>query len=370
MDLIFAQVGLGNEFASETVQDSLNLFIGTGDAWDRLWELVVEPTQPIWIAAIAIAKLIFGFSLFFYLYISIQNSGNDLSPRVFLDILPLPLLIGFLLAGDGLFLAGVVRGLRAIFQFFIEDALRIQIAGLSISDAIRMIQNTAVANTRARAIFTECVPMSGAQLMDCVQDPTKIDQTRQLLDLPPPPGILSGSVPEGVLNTLGNAVGAIANPPTAVSFVAKAISTVVTGGWLFIVQTILLAIQFVFINIVEAAALLTAISAPIFVSFSLFTIQAPLFYLWLVNFIGLYFLQLAYISLVGFYALIACQLDQAGIPVGTIMLDLGFLFFIAIFAPGLAAVIARGGGVLLYSQLSSNAARLTSDVATAVAGFF
>lgn len=367
MIYLFSQVGFGSERAASTVQNSLTLFNGTGDAWDRLWLLVVEPTQPVWLAAISIAQIIFGFSLFYYLYISIKNIPGDLSPRHFLAIMPLPLVVGLFLAGDGVLLAGLVRILRLIFQFFIEQALRFQIAGISISEAIRTLDNTAIANDQARAIFAECNKMGGTELMNCIQDPAKLDQTRTLLDLPPPPGILGGSVPEGIVNAAGNAIGLIANPPTA--FVANAVSSVLTGGWLAIVQIILHAVQFVFINIVEAAALLTALSAPIFVSFSLFTIQAPLFALWLVNFIGLYFLQLAYISLVGFYALIACQLDQAGIPVGTTMLDLAFLFFIAIFSPSLSVAIALGGGRALYAQLSANAASVTRTVAFAVASF-
>ncbi|BAZ47129.1 hypothetical protein NIES4102_41750 (plasmid) [Chondrocystis sp. NIES-4102] len=349
-NLLVAQIATGNELSLNILERSLEFYQQTGESWDRMWDLVVNPTQPLWVAAIGIGKFIFGFSLFFYTYIVIAKMGTVSSTRELLDQMPLPLFVSFMFAGTGQLLATLVIGLKEIFQYFIVLTLQIQIAGISVNQALQDIQSTAIANNRARIIFSDCLSQTGLQLNDCINDPIKIQQAQDLLN--GSGRILGGNVLEAILS----AVTADGNTVTdaATSFAASALSTVFGSIWLSIVQVILLTIQHVFINSIEATSLLTAIAAPVFLGFSLFTTNAPIFYLWISSFIGLYFVQLSYVFLIGFYSVVVSQLDQAGVEVGTIILDLAFLFFVSIFSPIIAIYISLGGGVKLYDQIASN----------------
>jgi hypothetical protein len=356
INLIFvAQVATGNELSQQLLEESLELFVSTGESWDRLWELVVNPTQPLWIASVTIAQFIMGFSLLFYAFVIFKNIDNYPTTRQVIDQMPLPLFLGFLITGNGTLLANLVLGLREIFQYFMVLALQIQIAGISVNEALQKIQNTGIVNNRARIIFSECLDKTGTQLTECVSDPVKIAQAEQILN-----GI--GSVFQGnALEAILSAISPGNIAAGATSFLAGAIATVVATPIIAIIQIILLVFQHAFINIVEAALLLTAISAPIFLGLSLFTKDAPLFVLWGTNFISLFFIQLGYIVLIGFNASVVSLMELAGQPVGSTILDLAFLFFMAIFAPGLAVVIAWGGGILLYNQIQNNAVRTIAN---------
>lgn len=352
MDYLIAQVATGNELSLDTLESSLELFRATGQGWDRIWNLVVNPTQPLWVASVYISRLIMGFSLFFYAFLILSKIDQFANPRVILDWMPLPLTLAFFFAGNGTMLSALVLGVRSLFQGFGVTVLRIQINGISINQTISTIQSTGIANDRARVIFADCLSLTGKEFTDCLQDPVKLEQARQLLAAQPQ-NLLSGNVLDTVINIVTAIPGAITNAAT--SFIGSTVATIFGTPAFTIVRLILLGWQHVFVNIIEATLVLTAISAPIFLSLSLFTVNAPLFFLWLTSYLGLFFTQLAYISLVGIYALLVSQLDQAGVPLGSIVTDFVFLLFIAIFAPLVAVGIAMGGGIKLYEQLSSNA---------------
>ena len=355
---LFAQVATGNELSLNILESSLNFYQETGLAWDRVWDLVANPTQPLWVAAVAIGRFIFGFSLLFYTYIKISEMGTVTSTRQVLDQIPLPLFVAFMFAGSGQLLSALVLGLREIFQYFIVLALQIQIAGISVNQALQDIQSTAIANNRARIIFSDCLTQTGLQLNDCVNDPAKIEQAQQLLG--GSGNILGGNVLQAILNAVTSGGSTVIDGATA--FAASALSTVFGSIWLSIIQVILLVIQHLFINLIEATALLTATSAPIFLGFSLFTANAPIFSLWLASFIGLYFVQLSYVFLIGFYGVVVSQLDQAGVQVGTVVLDIAFLFYVSVFSPAVAIGISIGGGIKLYEQVASNVEKTVSFV--------
>jgi hypothetical protein len=359
---LLAQVATGNELSLNILENSLNFYQVTGESWDRMWDLIVNPTQPLWLAAIDIAKFIFGFSLLFYAFFVYSRLDSFVSSRQIVDQMPLPLFLVFLLAGNGQLLSAVVLGLREIFQYFMVMALQIQIAGISVNEAIQRIQSNGIANNRVRTIFADCLSQTGLQLTECVNDPTKIQQAQDLLN--GSGDLFGGNALEAILSAVTSGGQSVASGATA--FVGSAIATVLASPIIFFIQIILLVIQHVFINLIEAVALLTGISAPVFLAFSLFTTNAPIFALWLTSFIGLYFAQLGYVFLIGLYASVISVMDQAGVPVGTIVLDIAFLFYISVFSPLVAVGISLGGGIKLYEQIASNVEKLVTLIITTV----
>ncbi len=355
LSLFFAQIGTGNEMARGVVESSLSLFQQTGEAWQRIFDLIIDPAHPLWSASVDVAQLIMGISLFYFAFTVYLRLDSIPNPRALLDAIPLPLFLSLLITNNGQFLAGLVLTIRDIFLYFLVRTLQIQVAGIAVNDAIARIQNTAIANNRARIIFADCLDKTGTALTDCVNDPVKIDSARSLLGSFN--GIFSGNALSAILDVLS----------TPTSFVASALQTVIASPIIAIIQIILLTLQWAFINIVEAALLLTAISAPIFLAFSLFSESAPLFILWLTNYLGLFFIQLGYVALVGFNAAIISAAELAGQPIGSIVTDLALLAFQAVFAPGLAVVLASGGGILLFLQMQGKSAEIARAGAKALA---
>jgi len=183
-------------------------------------------------------------------------------------------------------------------------------------------------------------------LEECVNDPAKIEQARDILNRTE--GLLNGNVLEGILGLVGDAITFI--PDQFFSAITNVFGTI----WVAILQVILLVLQYSFIQSIEASLLLTAISGPIFLGFTLFTVDAPIMIFWISSMMGLYFGQLGYISLISLYAVVVSQLDNAGVPIGTVLSDLIFLTYIALFAPTIAILISIGGGLKLYGQISNN----------------
>ena len=346
--LQLAQVATGNELARGVVEASLVLIESTGESWQRIWDLIINPTQPMWVASMSIAQFIVAISLLTFAVGTLRNLDALASARQVIDEMPLPIILGFFLAGNGTLLSNLVLGLREIFLFFLVTVLRIQIAGISVNEALQKIQNTAIVNNRARVIFADCLDKTGTQLNDCVTDPVKIQQAQDILN-----GI--GSVFNGnAIEAFLSAISPSNISAGATSFIASAVTTVIATPMIAIIQFVLLILQLAFINIVEAALVLTAISAPVFLGFSLFSRAAPLFIYWLITYSGLFFIQLGYVALVGFNASVVSLMELAGQPVGTIMTDVALLTFMAIFAPALAVAIASGGGVLLYLKIQDS----------------
>ena len=348
----FGQVGLGNEISSSILNRSLDFFQATGEAWDRNWDLIVNSTQPMWVAAISIGEFFFGLSLFFYLFIRISRVGFVASTKEIYDQAPLPLTVSFLFAGNGQLLSLLILGLRAIFQSFMVLILQIQVAGISINNVLQDIQNTAITNNRAREIFSDCLTQTGLQLEECVNDPAKLEQAQDLVSRSD--GLLNGNVLEGILELVGHAATFVPDQ------YFNAISNIFGTIWLSVLQLILLVLQYCFIQAMEAVTLLTAISGPIFLGFSLFTVEAPIIILWIASLMGLYFGQLGYIALISLYALVVSQLNNAGVPIGTMISDLVFLTFISVFAPIIAVLISIGGGIKLYEQISNKVTTLVT----------
>jgi hypothetical protein len=127
-----------------------------------------------------------------------------------------------------------------------------------------------------------------------------------------------------------------------------------------LIRFFLFSLQWAFVNILEAALLLTALFVPIAMGLSLLPFQGRPIFAWLTGFLSLIGAQLGYNILVG---LVAAVVVRSG---GEIVTDLAFAAFLSLFAPALALLIARGGGLALYNGLANNIKALLDFASNAV----
>jgi hypothetical protein len=333
----FSQLDYGNEEARLVLEKSFRLTQNTARSWDRLWEVSVDPGQPLWQALTELGGLIAALSL---IYLIIKESNNkSLGLERVIDMLKFPLAIAILLSGNGFILANMIKALRVFAQYWLGRILEMTFAGISISEAIQKIQNTLVANSRAREIFSECISKSGPELQACLQDPVKIEQAEQLSQS------LSGGTPP----LQGNILEQVA------SGVVTTLDSIFNAPFIGIFHLVLITLQWCFVNGIEASLLLMALYAPIALGLSTLPIQGPNIIKWLSGYISLLLMSLGYVIVVGFTANVLALTEQAGQPLGSATVDSSFLVFISIIAPALAIAISKGVGDGLFEGISRGA---------------
>jgi hypothetical protein len=350
--LVAQQNGLGNEAAKIVLDSSINLTKNTAQSWDRIWELTVNPAEPLWQALVEIGAFIAAASI---IYLAIKE-GNRLVDNPtwqrLITMMQFPLAIAILFGGNGIFLVGIIKYVRAVAYFWLNKILEMTFAGVSVSEALQKIQNTSVADARAREIFADCIDKTGLDLQDCLSDPIKLQQASDMLQT------LSGA--DGLSTPLdGNLLAQAGN------FVESGLTAIVVNPFVELTTTLLIALQWAFINAIEASLILTALFAPIALGLSMIPSAGPTIFAWFSGYLSLFLMQLGYVILVGFTALILSLTEQAGQPLGSTIVDLGFLMFLSIIAPVIAIAIANGGGRAVFNGISRGAVTAITTAASA-----
>ena len=343
---ILAQINYGNERAGQIINDSLRLHQNTSESWQRLWDISVNPGEPLWQALCQLGGFIAAVSLI-YLMVK-ESSDRSLDLTKVIEMAKFPLGIGVLLIGNGYYLAGLILYMRSVSLFWLTRILNMTFAGVSIHEAIGKIQNTSVANARAREIFSECIDKTGTALAECVQDPIKLQQAEALLqNLSGSNAPLNGTILEQVVDR-------------AVSSLVGAINIPFVNAMTFLLNIL----QWGFVNLIEASLLLTAIFCPVALGLSILPATGPTIFKWLSGYISLLLMPLGYVIIVGFTANVLVLTEKAGQPLGSSFIDVAFLLFISFFAPLIAVRISKGIGDGVYEGISRGV-KLTSEAGMA-----
>ena len=332
------QINTGNNAAQGILERSLNISQETFESWNRLWDLTVSPDSVLWQALTDIGTFLAVMSI---LYLTIKEVNADsLTYRRLVTIVQLPLFVILFLAGNGKILADTVMAMRQIALYWLSQVLNLTIADISISEAIQKIQNTTVANGRAREIFSECLEQTGLQLQECVQDPVKTQQAQELLQ-----NLGQGnSVPlQG--NILERVVSGVFE-----GYVNIAIQTPIK-----VIEFFMAVLQWAFMNGVEAALLLAALFAPVAVGFSMIPSAGPTIFKWFSGYVALFLMQLGYVIIVGFSAMVLALSENSSQNFGSLYTDIAFLTFLAIFAPIMAMAISKGMGDGIFAAINRSA---------------
>lgn len=131
-----------------------------------------------------------------------------------------------------------------------------------------------------------------------------------------------------------------------------------------IIQSVLYAVQWAFVNIVEASLLIAAVMAPIALALSVLPVAGRPIWAWASGFIGLMGLQISYNLLVGIVAVVLVNTQGGALEVSQ---NLGFLMFIAIFAPALTTAIASFSATNLFTAISRRANGVASTITGGIA---
>lgn len=355
--LFFAQEG--SQAASEVIRQSLQLSQDTVESWQRIWNAAIDPNSvEIWAGTVDFGVLLGTLSI---IYLSINSAGELAKTTSWSKILEMflwPITVFIFFLGNGRLLAQVVKIVRAIGYAQVANILNIQLAGVTFRQAVDQVRLNNLSINRIQQIYGECINLLGSELNECWQ--SKEAEAQEMLkqlgastDVSPAQNFL-----DVILNF--TVVGGIRDVG---SFIEGGFTQVLQDKFVPLIETILYALQWAFVNILDACLLGTALFAPIALGLSILPTAGRLIIGWGCTTIALFGIQLGYNMLVG---IIAVVLVSTTGNFAEVVSDLGFLLIAAIFAPAIAYRLGKGGGVALFDTASRKAAQITTAATSAV----
>ena len=347
----------GEGDAMGIIGGSINLAKQTAEAWNTSWVTILQTQDSgLWFGLVKLGITLGGISI---LYLS-MTSGKEIIERQawseLASIFVWPLVIMFFLGSNGNVLAKSIFLTRTFAYQRVQGVLEAQLGEVTFKNAIRQVNLTGIGREQLENLYKECQTKTGAELLSCWES-KQVEGEKIIQDIE----ARNGGPLKGLKAFADNIIKA-----TPLGAVGTAVNLAVDPGTVFrdtaitIVRFILYSLQWAFVNMLEAALLITALFAPIALGLSLLPLQGRPIWAWFSGFISLFGLQLGYNIIVGLSAAI---LVKSG---AELVSDVAFLFFIAVFAPVLASLIAGGGGIALYNGIANNVKAIVDIMGNAI----
>lgn len=343
----------GGEQSLDLLNDAITIAQNTVESWNELWSVTFLATEnTFWDALVELGKVLAGFSILYLTFTEGKEILEKTSWSRLVTILIWPMIIMFFLGNHGNLLAQTVLLVRNIGHAQVQNVLEFEVAGIVFEDAIVDITIANVAREQIEALYNECKGLSDDAFPSCWEE--KQESLESIIESAEEK---SGGWIESLRKlgeTVGNVVAVARGDFSKVGETFRSIH-------IPIIRFILKSVQWAFVNILEAALLLTATFAPIAMGLSLLPLQGRPIFTWLIGMIYLFGAQLGYNIIVGLTAVVIMKSNAE------LASDISFLFFISIFAPALAVLISSGGGIALYNGMSSRIQQLANILSNAIA---
>lgn len=346
----------GAQEGADILSSSIELSRETAESWNQAWvELFQDGESGLWIGVVRLGTILGALSI---LYLAVKDGSQIIEKGSWLELARLfvwPLVIVFFLANNAALLAGTIGITRAIASEQVSSVLDYQLGNLTFRDAMSRQGISEAAEAQLINLYSDCMGLPPEEQLECRAE--RAEEAEAILDAAEQQANIE-------LAPLRAAVGLFrtVNPALDLGLTAAELPTLIENDLLRLVRTILYALQWMVVNLLEAALLLTALFAPVAMGLSLLPFQGRMIFAWLVGFISLFGVQFGYNLVVG---LVANRIGETS--VSTIN-DIGFALLLAIGAPVLAGIIAKGGGVAAYSGLQGTVSRINA-AAVGIAAF-
>jgi hypothetical protein len=347
----------GESDALDIITSSMELSRATVESWNTVWLVTLDPlASGLWIGLIQLGITLGAASI---LFLAITTGKEIIEKQSWSELASLfiwPVVIMIFLGANGHVLAGTIKFIRSFSYAQVQHVLQLQVGELTFREAIANVAITGIAKQQLENLYSECQGKVGTELVECWN--SKQEQAEAIVT---EAERRARSLLEP-LRAFGQALWNASLPGQ----ISGAVRLTTDPGSVFrdiaipIIRFILYALQWGFVNILEAALLLTALFAPISMGLSLLPLQGRPIWAWLTGFITLFGVQLGYNIVVGLTAVV---LVKSG---AELVSDVAFLFFLSIFAPGLSVLVAGGGGFALYNGVSSNVKGLIDMFSSAI----
>jgi hypothetical protein len=318
----------------------------TFTSWIEVWDKVIFDTANsfLWIGLVSLGLSIAALAIVYLLF----NEGKELIQKQdwagLVNMTIWPLIIAIMLGNNGLLLSQSVKILRGVSLGGIKMAQEIQIAGTSAQSALNDVLITNAGKQKIEAEINACKGKEQQALVDCLEG-ARANIEQIVKDTEAANG---GAIPSAFKRVADDFISAIADLATNVGegdlagVGQELVGIAMRNTFVPILTVVLAAIQWAFVNILEASLFLSAAFAPIAMGLSLLPLQSRPIVAWVFGFFTIVGIQLGYNIIVGIVAIVIAKANAEYFT------DVAFGFFLAIFAPTLAYAFAKGGGVAMY----------------------
>jgi hypothetical protein len=346
------------------IKTSFELAKNTFDSWKEVWnEAIFNADATLWKALVSASLTITGLCLIWLLFTEGKEAINKQDWGSMTSMLVWPIIIAILLGGNGYLLANSVKVLRGVGLNTIAFVQQVQIGEYKAKDALENLAVSQAGRAQIQSAIRECDGKQGIDKQECFKRAiVTIDSVVEQAE-----SSWSGSIIGDFSDKVKALKNAIARAIDAggevlegdIAAAADAIAGIVLrDSAMGIVTIILNAVQWAFVNILEASLLLHCVLAPMAIAMSILPLQTRPIVAWITGLISLFGIQLCYNIIVGIVALVIVKTD------GSFAGDLGFAFMLAVFAPTISVALAAGGGNAIYENVNSATSKIANTVTT------
>jgi hypothetical protein len=328
----------GENNAFQIVSQSIDLARNTAEAWNTVWvETFDRLDGGLWGGLVNLGLVLAAISILFVVVTTGREIIEKQSWAELVQMFIWSLIIIMFLGNNGALLSQSTLAIRGFAHDRVMSVLEVQLGELTFRNAISQVGISSAARQALENLYSECERLVGDELLQCWSE--KQEQAEQIL-------AEAERQAGGPLEQLRRFVGGLVN--AASEGLGEYVGAVLRSVYVPFIRMLLVAVQWAFVNMLEASLLLTALFAPIAMGLSLLPLQGRPIWAWLTGFMSLFGVQLGYNIVVGLGAVVVVRSG------GELITDVAFLAFLSIFARGLAVLIAGGGGIALYNGISNN----------------
>jgi hypothetical protein len=349
--LLLARTG-----AADILQNGSQTASAVALTWSKQWATIFQSELYYTIVALAggfaAGALLFFMLTFFRKMMDQEDYSGALSSFL------MAMIVIMLLSNNAYVLSRGTIAIRGVIHTVSQRVLTQTLLEVSLQEAIQASIDKGSVSTEIGALLSQCQGVVGQTQVDCLKAAN--EQAKGIIQdyqSSHPFSSTLDSLKDSILSKVpgGEAAGTIS------SIIGAGLSSAQNGGALdgdagatirdgmvgalaqSLVQSVLLAFQWAFANILEIAMLLTGLIGPIAVAGALM-FDGKSLWSWLTGFFAIGMAQVCYNIIVGVAAVVVVNADITD--------TLGFLIVISLLAPALALGIASGGGLVVFNLIS------------------
>lgn len=330
------------------------------DEWQKNWVSVITPDSGLY-ASLAWLGTVFAVGSIAIWGMHIFKDYVENGSVQFLSELVWPLVVAYLLAGNGLHLSEMTMAMRDILHSANQQVLQVTSNRFALDEAFQLAKDNGEARTQIGSLIEQCQALTGEHQIAC------FERTRVQAE-----GIinshnLKGNYWTGILNRMSDAIEEAKNTTGnvvlqgVVSAFSAPIGALIGSANQAVMKGVLIATHTAFQHAFEMALLMTALLGPLALGVTLLPLASKPLIAWITAMFSIGIAKLSLNIMTGLVAALVANAESGD--------HFWFLVFIAFIAPTLSLSLAAGGGMATWGAIAEGqqkAANLAADFGTAV----
>jgi hypothetical protein len=276
----------GSEAAVNVIENALQLTQSTIESWNDTWAQTITPSSALWVDIVDFSR---GLLALTFLYMFIRFGSEVMKSRYIgtvVELFTFPLIVLLFLGGDGRLLSNIILFIRSLGYTLVTGLLNQQLLGYTLEGAVKQFGLNNLGVQRIKQLYAECEGLVGDPFQQCWNSKgpeaqaiyDNLQAQNGDIDFGPLESfvtVLSDFTIAGGIDSIGDAVSGFRDGGINGAFVS-----VIQDRLIPLIQSVLYAVQWAFVNLVEAALLIAAVLAPIALVLSILPVAGRPIWAW------------------------------------------------------------------------------------------